>query len=176
MSTNERDPLLTAARWLVNFIMAAMAVAGLIMLVAIPLILFNQDLIITELVASHPAAEGSSLIGPFIVLLLVFIALFCLAITWLMNLRKIIETVGDGDPFTPTNADRLARMGWITVIVQFAAFPATMVAGWVQTVVDDMQVDFEFSLTGILLALLLFILARVFRQGAAMRDDLEGTV
>ncbi len=26
------------------------------------------------------------------------------------------------------------------------------------------------------LALLLFILARVFRHGAAMRDDLEGTV
>ena len=29
---------------------------------------------------------------------------------------------------------------------------------------------------GILLVLILFILARVFRHGAAMREDLEGTV
>lgn len=33
-----------------------------------------------------------------------------------------------------------------------------------------------FDLGGIILAITLFILARVFRQGAAMRNDLEGTV
>ena len=33
-----------------------------------------------------------------------------------------------------------------------------------------------FSLSGILMVLVLFILARVFRHGAAMREDLEGTV
>ncbi len=32
------------------------------------------------------------------------------------------------------------------------------------------------DLTGILVVLTLFILARVFRQGAALREDLEGTV
>lgn len=176
MPAKERDSLLTAARWLVNFIMVMMAVCCVVIVVAIPVILFNQDMVVSEVVASHPAAAGSSLIGPMIVLLLVFLALFSLAILWLQNLRQIIGTVGEGDPFTPTNADRLARMGWITIIVQFAAFPATMIAGWLQAAIADLQVDFEFSLTGILLALLLFILARVFRHGAAMREDLEGTV
>jgi Fe-S cluster assembly ATPase SufC len=32
------------------------------------------------------------------------------------------------------------------------------------------------DMTGILLVIILFILARVFRHGAAMREDLEGTV
>jgi hypothetical protein len=36
----------------------------------------------------------------------------------------------------------------------------------------DAGIDFG----GVLTALLLFILARVFREGAAMRKDLEGTV
>lgn len=34
----------------------------------------------------------------------------------------------------------------------------------------------DFSLSSLFLSLTLFILARVFRHGAAMRDDLEGTV
>ena len=41
---------------------------------------------------------------------------------------------------------------------------------------EELTADIEFSLTGVLLALVLFILARVFRHGAAMREDLEGTV
>ncbi|GAA4641751.1 hypothetical protein GCM10023115_01680 [Pontixanthobacter gangjinensis] len=172
----KRDPLLTAARWIVNFIMAVMAFAASLLLIAIPILLFNQGKVVAEIVAEHPEAAGSSLIGPIIVLMLVVIALFCLAITWLVNLRRIIGSVAQGDPFIPVNADRLARMGWITLTMQLAAFPATAVAGWIQTQIDNLQLDFEFSLTGLLLALLLFILARVFRHGTALRDDLEGTV
>jgi hypothetical protein len=35
---------------------------------------------------------------------------------------------------------------------------------------------YDFSLTPWLAVLLLFVLARVFEQGAHMREDLEGTV
>ena len=37
-----------------------------------------------------------------------------------------------------------------------------------------MEASFDFG--GLILILTLFILARVFRHGAAMREDLEGTV
>ena len=40
----------------------------------------------------------------------------------------------------------------------------------------DITIDAGLDIEGILLALILFILARVFRHGARMRDDLEGTV
>jgi len=38
------------------------------------------------------------------------------------------------------------------------------------------DLEFDLDMTGVLLVLILFILARVFRHGAAMRADLEGTV
>ena len=176
MSQTRRDPLLISARWIVNFIIAIMGFAATVMTIAIPIILLNQGKVIAEIIAERPEAAGSSLIGPIIVFLLVFITLLSFAIIWLVNLRRLIGSVGDGDPFTPVNADRLARMGWIALFMQFAAFPATALVGWLQKAIEDVNVDFEFSLTGLLLALILFILARVFRQGTQMRDDLEGTV
>ena len=39
-----------------------------------------------------------------------------------------------------------------------------------------LDLDWNFSLTRWLAVLLLFVLSRVFEQGARMRDDLEGTV
>ena len=41
---------------------------------------------------------------------------------------------------------------------------------------ENLKVDFDFTLTGLLLAIVLFILARIFRHGVEMREDLEGTV
>ena len=40
----------------------------------------------------------------------------------------------------------------------------------------DFTVDAGFDLTTVLVIVVLFILARVFKHGAQMRDDLEGTV
>ena len=43
----------------------------------------------------------------------------------------------------------------------------------------DFHMSFDdggFDMTALLLTVILFILARVFRHGAAMREDLEGTV
>src|SRR3546814_4918055 len=90
-------------------------------------------------------------------------------------LRQLIGTVGEGDPFIFENAVRLRKMGWIAVIVELTKIPAGAMAIFLvgQFETDRMQLDIDFSLTGILLALVLFILARVFRHGAAMREDLR---
>src|SRR3546814_14498311 len=42
--------------------------------------------------------------------------------------------------------------------------------------VGQSNLGFGFSLYGIVVVLLVFVLADVFDRGAAMRDDLEGTV
>ena len=41
---------------------------------------------------------------------------------------------------------------------------------------DDITVDAGLDVSGILLVVILFILARVFRHGTTMREELEGTV
>ena len=90
----------------------------------------------------------------------------------------MIDTVGRGDPFTLENAARLRRMGWLAIIVQVVSLPLAMLATWLESNVEkgSFQLDSDISLTGIGLAIVLFILARVFTRGAEMREELEGTV
>jgi hypothetical protein len=40
----------------------------------------------------------------------------------------------------------------------------------------DLDINIGFSGSGLVLMLVLFILSRIFRHGAAMREELEGTV
>jgi hypothetical protein len=98
------------------------------------------------------------------------------AFCFFRHLYRIIDTVGEGDPFVPANARRLMAMGWISVATQFLAIPINGVSQWLSQYSDRFHAEFGLSFAGILLALVFFILARVFREGARMRDDLEGTV
>jgi len=85
-----------------------------------------------------------------------------------------------GDPFAPENAGRLSRMGWMVVATYALAIPLGAVAAWVARNIEsdepDLMIDIDAGGGGLILVLTLFILARVFRHGAAMREDLEGTV
>ena len=99
-----------------------------------------------------------------------------LAFVWLRQLRRIIDSVALGDPFVPENAERLQAMGWLTVGIELTAIPVGGIGTWITSVVDDATSDFTISPGGVLLAIVLFILARVFREGTRMRGELEGTV
>lgn len=97
------------------------------------------------------------------------------------RLRSIIGTVGEGDPFQPRNAVRLSQMAWLMlstqVLILFAVPLGLQIANYEDSAAGvgaDVEASLDFS--GLLLVVVLFILARVFRHGAAMREDLEGTV
>ena len=101
-----------------------------------------------------------------------------LSARFLKHLEDIITTVGEGDPFVAANAERLRSMARICLAIFALSVVATLGAVAYMAMDLPMEGSFEFdvSLESLLLALVLFILARVFRHGAAMRDDLEGTV
>jgi hypothetical protein len=90
----------------------------------------------------------------------------------------IVRSVGEGDPFIPANADRLTAMGWIMLAINIAAIPLAILGTYIASIAgeDAISVDAGVDFGGIVLVLTLFILARVFRHGTAMRADLEGTV
>lgn len=171
-----RDWLLTAARALATIIIVLVCLAGIgVVVAAIALPLF-QD----RIFASILEYTGKHLGPDFIVATEAFFALvFAMgvcAFRWLRQLRRIIDSVGLGDPFVPVNADRLANMGWLTVGIEALAFPAGAVAHFLTTHLNRSHIEIGFSLSGVLMALVLFILARVFREGARLKADLEGTV
>jgi hypothetical protein len=94
----------------------------------------------------------------------------------LTRLLAIVETVSVGNPFVVANAARLQGIAWAVLGLELMHFMIGMIAAGVSTPTTPLNISWEFSLTRWLAVLLLFVLARVFEQGARMRDDLEGTV
>lgn len=87
----------------------------------------------------------------------------------------MIDTVRIGTPFAAVNADRLRQVAWAMLALQIV----DLGYGWFATQLSAATGEvmaWQFSLTGWLAVLLLFVLARVFQQGAAMQDEIEGTV
>lgn len=98
-----------------------------------------------------------------------------LAASVFRTVQQLLNAVMRGDTFIPENSLRLRRVGWVLLLMQVAGF-ATGLAGKAIASRYDIAAGFDFSISGLLAALLAFVLADVFDQAGRMRDDLEGTV
>ena len=92
------------------------------------------------------------------------------------RLLAIVETVRGGDPFVAVNASRLHAIAWTLLALQILSMIIGGIADAVSTPAYPVHLDAGFSANGWLAVLLTFLLARVFAEGARMREDLEGTV
>lgn len=93
---------------------------------------------------------------------------------WIINrLRRIFLAVNQGDAFEPANVGRLQGVGLGLIGVQFATAILTLRTALPEGVTDR---DFDINLGASLGILIVFMLAEVFRQGSAMRDDAQMTV
>ena len=166
-----RDALLTSVRWLLTALLWLTALGGLIVVALIPVSYFIRWEEGLELIANN---------YPSIAALLALAAVATvIGFFFIRHLRRIVDSVAQGDPFAPINAERLSRMAWLTLAYQAVQIPMAGLLYWWDAAPMKANVhhgDDGISLATIVLALILFILARVFRQGAAMREDLEGTV
>jgi hypothetical protein len=176
MTASKRDPLLTAARIVITLMMVLCAAGAIGTLIGAPLVQIWQGPIMTRLTTEAGHAVDPRIITGISLLLLFASALLALGVYFLLLLRRIIDSVAADETFSITNAARLSRMGWICVVVEVLSIPAGASAYAITHAIRHDRVDIGFSLGGVLLALVLFILARVFREGARMREELEGTV
>jgi hypothetical protein len=94
----------------------------------------------------------------------------------LKRLLAIVETVRAGDPFVAANALRLRAIAWTLLALQLLSLVIGAIARVISTPAHPVHLDAGFSISGWLAVLLTFILARVFAEGAVMREDLEGTI
>jgi hypothetical protein len=106
------------------------------------------------------------------------IGLVTVPLHWLVltRLLAMVETVRSGDPFVAENAQRLQTIAWILVTLQLLGLVIASIAKNISTPEHPVNLDAGFSVNGWLAVILTFVLARVFSEGARMRDDLEGTV
>ncbi|MCB2079608.1 MAG: DUF2975 domain-containing protein [Novosphingobium sp.] len=175
MAAKPKDPLLMIAKGIVWFLLGIVAFAGIIVAISAPGVLLFGG----EFAGAH---EGMALTMNMRLLIAgllagVALALF-LAWRFFLHLLRIVRSVGEGDPFVPANADRLTAMAWLMLAINVIGLPLAALGAWIAATVGeepgtaDVGVDFG----GLLLILTLFILARVFRHGTQLREDLEGTV
>ena len=93
----------------------------------------------------------------------------------LVALAQIIASTGQGDPFISANAVRLRTIGWYLLSIQLLAIPGGLLGRFFPSL-GSAAPGINFSVGGWLSVLMVFVLSRIFAAGAAMRDDLEGTV
>jgi hypothetical protein len=178
MKFRSSDPLLTAAKVIVALLIALCIFVMAMLVIALGAIFTVAR---SDLIASLAAAGAPDFAYWVVALSITMIAgLIWLAYQFLRDLWAIIGSVDDGDPFRPQNAVLLARMGWTMLGANITALLVALQAAWLdefdQASGVHSEIDFDLGAGGLLLMLTLFILARVFRHGAAMREDLEGTV
>ena len=92
------------------------------------------------------------------------------------RLLAIVATVRDGDPFVAANAARLQAIAWASLALQLISMTIGGIGKAFSSPENPLDFEAGFSALGWLAVLLTFVLARVFAEGARMRDDLEGTV
>jgi hypothetical protein len=151
-----------------NWLMAAAIVA---LLVVSP----NEQWIMAAFKLS-PSPEAERLIMALRVIAVLGLAAIPFNYVVLARLLAIVETVRDGDPFVAANASRLQAIAWALVALQLFSLVIGAIARAVSTPAHPLNLDAGFSVNGWLAVLLTFLLARVFAEGALMRDDLAGTV
>lgn len=123
-----------------------------------------------------PSPEADRLIIGLHAIALVGLAAIPLNHVVLKRLLAIVETVREGDPFVAVNANRLQAIAWTLLALQLLSLVVGAIAEAVSTPAHPLDIDAGFSINGWLAVLLTFLLARVFAEGALMREDLEGTV
>ena len=94
----------------------------------------------------------------------------------LKRLLLIVQTVRSREPFAADNASRLQAIAWALLTLQLLSVVVALIARAISTPAHPIEMNAGFSITGWLTVILTFVLARVFAEGAAMREDLEGTV
>lgn len=95
-----------------------------------------------------------------------------------MILTRLVAMIRDtqaGEAFSETNARRLSVIAWALLAINLIDLVFGHVSVWASERSGE-YFGWSLSLTGWFAVPLLFVLARVLREGASMREDLEGTV
>jgi len=162
------DPLLTAARVLLYILLAGVTVATVVSVLGLIIYVSAQ---FPQLFLQLAPAEWK----PVVAHLIGLVALGLMSSSILLVLG-IIGAVERRDTFEEVNGKRLEKIAGNVLGLQLLGLFATLIGSPIGGDINGFDIGLSLSPGGVAIVLLLFILARVFGQGAAMRHDLEGTV
>lgn len=171
--------MLNVSRWILRITNVLNWGGGIATLLALGVIGYaTPDLMTDALAQTNPAMDP----GPVIVwlrwIVVILAPVIVLAHILFTRLIAMVDSVPLGEALSTANADRLQTIAWALIGINLLDLAYGAVTLWAdaQGPTSNDMFQWTFGLTGWLAALMLFILAGVFREGAAMRAELEGTV
>lgn len=168
------SPALPIARGVLRILIALNWAGGLLILVLL-IAMPNEQWIMSAFKLS-PSPDADKLILGLRVAAVLGVGVIVLNYVVLKRLLVIVGTVSEGDPFVAANAHRLQTIAWALLGLQVLSMGIGAIGKAVSSPGHPVNLDAGFSINGWLAVLLTFLLARVFAEGASMRDELEGTV
>lgn len=169
--------LFTLAQTAVQAVRAMCWLGILAGLLAIPLLAYDRRWLLDSVQDAHAmAVHGSWLFLHFCAGLGAIVALLVLCLVFLRHLARLLRSAARERPFTHANAQRLQRMAWLMLAMEVLSIVIGLYAAWMGPDFSWMEVGGGMSITGLVAVLMLFVLARVFAVGAAMRDDLDAVI
>jgi hypothetical protein len=144
-------------------------------ILALLFVMPNQQWIMSAFKLS-PSPEAERVIMSLRAIAVLGLAAIPLNYIVLKRLLAIVGTVRAGAPFVAANASRLQNIAWTLLALQLLGLVIGAIAKTLSTPAHPIHINAGFSVNGWLAVLLTFVLARVFAEGALMREDLEGTV
>jgi len=146
--------------------------AALLVVLLLPL---GGDRAVAALARTYPLDQAALLVRAAILLMAIGIAAGVAVHILFRRMLAIVATAIDGDPFTVANARRLRTIGWALLAIQIL----DLLFGILSIIIEARTGEapgWSPSVGGWISVLMLFVLARVFEQGARMRDELAMTV
>jgi len=122
---------------------------------------------------------GSRQDGFFAANLAFVIAMDALLFWVVWELRGLFRTLRAGEPFAPANALRVRRIGWAVLLIQVArALAVYLEHQYVREhfTASGLQFNAVFSIGGIVPAVIILVIAEVFRAGTQLADEQRLTV
>lgn len=164
----------STARLVLKAFVALNALIAAAVVVAFVLSFVYEEAVVAYYRSRQSGLDGATLVVGMRWWIVVGFVIFPMVHRMLTKLIAIVDTVRAGDPFVPENARRLQQIAWLQLGLEVMHLVFGVFANALSS--ENARIDWEFSWTGWVAVLLLFVLARVFEQGTRMRQDLEGTV
>jgi len=168
-----RRSVASVLRWVLGFgnIFVAFAVIATGLMLAASLVIPDFGAGFIDALADNEAGWRTLMLNERATFLAAFVA--TLSTWWILNrLRRMFLAVNQGDAFERANVGRLQGVGLGLIGVQISAF----ILAWTVPEGIISNLDYSVDLGAWLGILIVFMLAEVFRQGSAMRDEAQMTV
>lgn len=168
------NPALGLSRALLKVLIALNLAVGAFFFVLLVASYVFEDAFVTYYRTQMRGVDVALLIPTLRVMVLIGAPMFAAIHVILSRSLEIVETVRLGQPFVTDNAVRLKAIAWALLLVQILHLGFGVAVQVVNAA--NVPMAWDFSVAGWLAVLLLFVLARVFEEGARMRDDLEAMI